>query len=252
MRRSLMLAYGLISYAVGMTSLVYMIGWLANVGVPRSIDSPATGSLGPAIAINAALVVAFAVQHSVMARPKFKAWLTRMIPEAIERSTYILVSGVAVLVMMLLWQPMGGEIWNVENPVGRAALYVMYGVGWAILIGSSFALNHFDLFGLRQTWLAFRGQPYTHLQFSTPGVYRLVRHPIYVGWLTLAWATPTMTVAHLVFAGAMTTYILVAIQFEERDLVSFHGDDYREYQAKTPMLIPRLSLISQHQSQPEA
>ena len=238
MRRTLTMTYGLVSYTIGMGSIVYMMGWLANLFVPRSIDSAATGSLAKAVCVNTMLFVLFGLQHSVMARPKFKAWLTQFLPESIERSTYVMISGIAMLGMMLLWQPMGGPVWDVQNTVGRAVLYVLYGTGWAILVGSTFALNHFDLFGVRQTWLAFRGHSYTHLKFATPGPYRIVRHPLYVGWITLVWATPTMTLAHLAFAVATTVYILVAIQFEERDLITFHGDNYRAYKATTPMLIP--------------
>lgn len=238
MRKSMILAYGVMSYVVGMASLVYMAGWLINLVVPRSIDSPENGSMGATLAINSMLFLGFAVQHSVMARPKFKAWFTNYIPEAIERSTYILSSGVALLAVMWLWQPMGVEIWNVKNAVGQATLFVLYGIGWAILVGSTFPLNHFDLFGLRQVWNAFRGTERKQLTFATPGPYRMVRHPIYVGWIILAWATPAMTLAHLAFALATTAYILVAIRYEERDLIAFHGKAYTDYQARTPMLIP--------------
>lgn len=236
----MILAYGAMSYIVGMASLVYMIGWLINLIVPRSIDSPSNGSMGAALAINAALFMTFGLQHSVMARPKFKTWFTKLIPEAIERSTYVMLSGVTLLAVMLLWQPMGIAIWNVENAIGRAALFVLYGVGWAILVGATFALNHFDLFGLRQVWYAFRGSERKHLDFATPGPYRMVRHPIYVGWILLAWATPTMTLAHLAFALATTAYILFAIRYEERDLIAFHGKAYTDYRERTPMLVPGL------------
>ncbi len=240
MRRHMILGYGVGSYAIGMGSLVYMIGWLGNLVVPQSIDSAATGPLGRALLIIAGLFVAFALQHSVMARPRFKAWWTRFVPEAAERATYVLFSGIAIMAVMLLWQPMGMNVWNVQHPTGQVLLYSFYGLGWMILVGSTFVLNHFDLFGLRQVWLQFRNQPYTHLDFATPGPYRMVRHPLYVGWITLAWATPTMSVAHFAFAMATTTYILIAIQYEERDLIGFHGDAYVEYRQRTPMLIPKL------------
>lgn len=238
MSRSITLAYGMFCYAIGMGSLVYMMGWLINVIVPHSIDSSGNGSMTKALLINAGLFLCYGLHHSVMARPAFKAKWTKFVPEAIERSTYILLSGAGLLAVMLLWQPMGVEIWNVESVMGRTALFALYGVGWAILVGSTFALNHFDLFGLRQVWSRFRNQPCHHLEFATPGPYRMVRHPLYVGWITLVWATPTMTVAHLVFAVATTGYILVAIQFEERDLVEFHGEHYVNYRKRTPMLIP--------------
>lgn len=240
MRKSIILAYGVMSYGVGMASLAYMVGWLINLVVPHSIDSPGNGSMGAALAINSGLFLAFGIQHSVMARPTFKTWFTKFIPEAIERSTYIMLSGVTLLAVMLLWQPIGISIWNVEHSVGRAALFVLYGVGWAVLVGSTFALNHFDLFGLRQVWFDFAGIERKHLDFATPGPYRMVRHPIYVGWILLAWATPTMTLAHLAFALATTVYILVAIRYEERDLVAFHGQTYTDYRERTPMLVPGL------------
>lgn len=238
MRRTLILLYGFAAYAIGMLSLLYMVGWLGNFGVPKSIDSTPTASIGIALAVNLGVFLLFCVQHSVMARPRFKAWWTRWIPEAAERSSYVLFSAVALFVCMLGWQPLGGQVWLVEDPNGQFALYALYAMGWAILVGSTFALNHFDLFGLRQVWLQFRGLPYEPLEFSTPGPYRWVRHPLYVGWLTLAWATPYMTLAHLAFALFTTFYILLAIRWEEKDLVDFHGEKYLEYRRQTPMLIP--------------
>ena len=241
MKRAAILLYGIGSYAAGMASLVYMIGWLGNILIPRSMDSPATSSLGYAVIINLTVFLVFCVQHSLMARPAFKKWWTKIIPESAERSTYVLFSGLALFAVMLCWQPMGSDIWRIESQAVRCVIHTLYVVGWAILVGSTFALNHFDLFGLRQVWLQFRNRPYTHLDFATPGPYRLVRHPLYVGWLTLAWATPDMTVAHLAFALGTTAYILVAIRWEERDLVEFHGDLYEDYRQQTPMLIPKLS-----------
>ncbi len=238
MHRFLVLLSGVAAYAVGMASLAYLAGWLGNFIVPRSIDSAPSGSMGRALLINAALFSLFALQHSVMARPKFKQWWTRYVPEPVERSTYVLFSGIALFVLMAFWQPIGMMVWNVQEPVARSVIYGTYALGWCILVGSTFALNHFDLFGLRQVWLYFRGVPYTHLHFATPGPYRVVRHPLYVGWITLAWATPTMSLVHLVFALVATAYILVAVRFEERDLVSFHGTSYIEYRRRTPMLVP--------------
>ncbi|MCU0305064.1 MAG: isoprenylcysteine carboxylmethyltransferase family protein [Thermoanaerobaculales bacterium] len=238
MNRIVIFAYGIVSYAVGMASLLYGAGWLGNIGVPRSIDSARDGGLGVALLLNLALLALFVVQHSVMARPAFKRWWTRIIPPAAERSTYVLLSGLALGLLMWLWQPMGGVVWSVESTAGAAVLYGLYGLGWTILVASTFMLNHFDLFGLRQVWLALRGRPYTRLEFATPALYRVVRHPIYVGWITLMWATPTMTVAHLVFALASTTYILVAMRIEERDLVAEHGRRYTDYRDRVPALVP--------------
>ena len=232
------LVYGIAAYCVGFASLVYMIGWLGNFLVPISIDSQPTQSLAVPLAINTVVFLVFCVQHSVMARPKFKERWTKVIPESAERATYVLFSGVALFVVMLCWQPLGGHLWNIENQPIRCTLHTLYVAGWAILVGSTFALNHFDLFGLRQVWLQFRGKPYTPLKFATPGPYKLVRHPLYVGWLTLAWATPSMSIAHLAFALATTAYILKAIRWEEIDLIEMHGDTYRSYQRQTPMLIP--------------
>ena len=233
------LLYGIGAYAVGMASLFYMIGWLGN-WIPNSIDSAPTSSFAASVTINLFVFIAFCIQHSVMARPEFKRSWTKIIPESAERSTYVLFSGVALGAMMLLWQPLGGPIWQLENQALRCVLHSIYAVGWVILVGSTFALNHFDLFGLRQVWLQFRKQPYSHLEFETPGPYRLVRHPLYVGWLTLAWATPDMTWTHLAFALATTGYILKAITWEEKDLIEIHGDTYRAYQRSTPKLIPQL------------
>lgn len=236
----MILVYGVLCYVIGLGSLVYMMGWLGNVVVPRSIDAEPTLPLAAAAAVNFSLFVLFSVQHSVMARPAFKRWLTRAVPECAERSTYLLGSAVAISVLMMFWQPMGLTIWRLERPAAIRAAYVGFGLGWAILVGSTFVLNHFDLFGLRQVWLHYRRQPYTVLPFATPGPYRLVRHPIYVGWIVLAWATPVMTLAHFTFAALTTGYILVAIPLEERDLKNFHPVDYKSYQQSTPMLIPRL------------
>ena len=245
MPRVMVLVYGVVAYGIGMASLAYLAAWLGNVVVPRSIDSEPSVSLTFALLINAGLFLLFGLQHSVMARPKFKAWWTQFVPEPIERSTYMLFSGVSLFLVMTLWQPIGITIWNVQQPLARGLLFGLYGLGWAILVGSTFVLNHFDLFGLRQVWLHFQGKPYTHLHFATPGPYRVVRHPLYVGWITLAWATPTMSLVHLVFALATTAYILIAIRYEERDLIAFHGTSYAEYRRRTPMLIPDFGLTSQ-------
>jgi methanethiol S-methyltransferase len=173
----------------------------------------------------------------VMARPAFKRVWTRVVPEPVERSTYVLASSLALILLFWLWQPLGGVVWDVQNPVGRAILWGGFAFGWGLVLITTFLINHFDLFGLRQVWFHLRGQPYRPLTFGTPGPYRLVRHPLYVGWFFAFWATPTMTVAHLVFAVMTTAYILVAIQFEERDLVAAHPE-YASYRARVPMLIP--------------
>jgi protein-S-isoprenylcysteine O-methyltransferase Ste14 len=172
-----------------------------------------------------------------MARPWFKAWWTRLVPSAIERSTYVLFSSVALMLLFALWRPMGGAIWSASGPA-RAVLYALFAFGWALLLYCTFLINHFDLFGLRQVWLALRGREYTPVPFAIPGLYRLVRHPLYVGWLFIFWMTPVMTLAHLVFSIGTTLYILAAIQLEERDLVHEYGQAYEDYRRRVPMLVP--------------
>ena len=240
MRRILVFAYGVSAYVLFLATFVYAIGFLGNVGVPRSIDGPATGSLAAAILIDLGLLGLFAVQHSVMARRGFKQWLTRWVPEAAERSTYVLCSSLALIALFAAWRPLGGIVWDLQSPTARVALHATFAAGWVIVLVCTFLINHFDLFGLRQVWLELRGQPYTQLRFATPGPYRLVRHPLYVGWLLTFWAAPTMTAAHLLFAAATTAYILIAIQLEERDLVAAYGRTYTTYRERVPMLVPRL------------
>jgi protein-S-isoprenylcysteine O-methyltransferase Ste14 len=219
---------------------LYAVGFIGGFLVPTQLDGPLQGSLSVAIAINLLLLSVFAVQHSLMARPGFKQWWMRFVPAPIERSTYVLFTNLALILLFWQWRPMGGLIWEIEQPVVRIMMWAVYGFGWLTVLATTCLINHFDLFGLRQVWLYFRGRPYTHLSFVTPGPYRLVRHPLYVGWLTVFWATPTMTWAHLLFALGTTAYILLAIQFEERDLVRYHGPRYESYRRSVPMLIPRL------------
>jgi protein-S-isoprenylcysteine O-methyltransferase Ste14 len=238
MSRLTIFVYGVVAYAIGMGTLLYGAGFLGNFMVSRSIDGPAQGSLATALLVNTLLMALFAVQHSVMARPGFKRWWTQYVHPAAERSTYVVFSSVALGLVFWLWQPMGVSIWNVQDPAGRAALYALYGCGWLLLVASTFLINHFDLFGLRQVWLHLRGREYTMLRFATPSLYRVVRHPLYVGWLLVVWATPAMTLAHLFFALVSTVYILVAIRFEERDLEDAHGPAYAEYRSRVPMLLP--------------
>jgi protein-S-isoprenylcysteine O-methyltransferase Ste14 len=199
-----------------------------------------------ALLIDLGLMALFALQHSGMARPAFKRWLTRYVPEPMERSTYVLLSSLALILLFACWQPLGGVVWHLEGTLARSATYVLFGAGWLLVLVTTFLINHFDLFGLRQSWLYFRGVPYTPLPFVVPGPYRLVRHPLYVGWLTAFWATPTMTASHLVFAVVITAYILVAIVFEERDLIAAHPE-YAEYRRRVPMLVPGLPPLAEPQ-----
>ncbi|MCW5755183.1 MAG: isoprenylcysteine carboxylmethyltransferase family protein [Phycisphaeraceae bacterium] len=234
------LAYGLVCYAVFLATFLYAIGFVVGVLTPTRLDDPAAAPLGKALVINLGLLTLFALQHSIMARPAFKRRLHRVVPPSAERSTYVLASSLALIALFAFWQPMGLMIWNVQPSTPRVALYMLGGLGWLLVLASTFLINHFDLFGLRQAWLCFRGIPYRPLIMKTPGPYRLVRHPLYVGWLIAFWATPTMTLAHFVFALITTVYILVAIQFEERDLIAEHGESYRAYRRRVPMLVPRL------------
>lgn len=230
-------AYGSVCYAVFFATFLYAFAWIVGIAVPTTLDAPRSAPFWTALAVNLGLLTLFAVQHSVMARKWFKDRWTRLVPKPAERSTYTLFSSLALIALFALWRPMGGEIWSAEGPA-RWALYAVGAAGWGIVFFSTFLLNHFDLFGMRQVWLELRGRPYTPLRFRTPIFYRYVRHPLYVGWLLAFWGAPTMTVAHLLFAAATTAYILVAIRFEERDLVREHGDRYRRYRETTPMLVP--------------
>jgi protein-S-isoprenylcysteine O-methyltransferase Ste14 len=238
LKRVAFFIYGVLCYAIFLATFLYAVGFIGGFGVPKTLDGPGTGPLAVSIAIDAALLALFAVQHSVMARRGFKDRWTRIVPPVIERSTYVLLSSVALLLLFWQWRPLGGTIWSVGNPAGRMLLWSLFAFGWALVLVSTFLINHFDLFGLRQVWLSLRGRPYTPLTFGTPGPYRLVRHPLYVGWFFAFWMTPTMTLAHLFFAIMTTAYILVAIQLEERDLIHFHGDSYEQYRRRVPMLIP--------------
>lgn len=234
------LFYGVVSYAIFFATYCYAAGFVGGFLVPKSLDSAASMPFGNALAVNAALLGLFAVQHSVMARPFFKQWLTRLVPTAAERSTYVLCSSLALVLLFWLWQPMGGVIWQVDHPTGALLLRGGFVFGFLLVLVTTFLINHFDLFGLRQVWKFFRGVPYRPLNFVTPGPYKLVRHPLYVGWIFAFWCAPTMTMAHLVFAIATTVYILVAIQLEERDLQDLHPE-YSEYKRRTPMLVPGLA-----------
>jgi protein-S-isoprenylcysteine O-methyltransferase Ste14 len=239
MKRIAVFVYGVVCYLVFFATFLYAFGFIGNFMAPKSIDSGRAIPLGEALLVDASLLAAFAIQHSVMARRGFKRVWTKLVPEPVERSTYVLFSSAALILLFWAWQPIGGTIWNVENPVGRALLNSACIFGWLLVLVSTFLINHFDLFGLRQVWLYLRGMPYMPLKFRTPFFYRYVRHPLYLGWLFAFWATPVMTAAHLLFAALATGYILIAIQFEERDLIAAHGEAYRSYRERTPMIIPK-------------
>ena len=238
MKKALFLFYGIISYLAFFGTIVYAIGFVGNIGVPKTIDGEPQVSVGSAVLINACLLLLFALQHSIMARPVFKRRWMRIIPTVIERSSFVLLSSACLALLMWLWQPVGGIVWSVEDRVVKTILFILYLSGWGIVFLSTFLINHFDLFGLRQVWLYFSGKPYTSLSFRLPGLYKLVRHPLYLGFLIAFWSTPVMTIAHLLFATLTTVYIITAIQLEERDLVTHFGEKYRNYKKWAPMLIP--------------
>jgi len=234
------LLYGLVVYVFFLATFVYAIGFVGDLLVPKGIDSGAVVSLAEAVIVNLLLLGVFAVQHSVMARRGFKRWWTRIVPEAVERSTFVLAATLALALLLWQWRPIAEPvIWHVESPVARTALWSVFGIGWAVLLISTFLINHFELFGLRQVFARLLGLAIPTPEFKTPLFYRHVRHPIYLGFVLGFWATPHMSAGHLLFAAAATGYILVGIWFEERDLIAQFGDRYRAYREQVGMLLPR-------------
>jgi protein-S-isoprenylcysteine O-methyltransferase Ste14 len=243
MRRAAVLAFGVVSYAIFFATFLYLVGFVANLVVPKSIDSGTPGPVGAAFLVNTLLLLLFAVQHSVMARPGFKAWWTRFVPKPIERSVYTLLSSFAFIVLFAFWQPIPQTVWATEGVIASLlTIGLLSGVG--LVLFSTFLIDHFDLFGLRQTWLHFRGRPYEEKRFTTPLLYKHIRHPLYVGWLMTFWITPVMSVGHLLFALVMTSYILVAIPMEERDLLRALGEPYRRWRERTPLFVPRVGATA--------
>ena len=246
MNRYLTIGYGAVCYVVFLAAFLYAIGFVGNLIVPRSIDNGVAASIGEAMVVNVLLLGLFAVQHSVMARPAFKRWWTRLVPKTIERSTYVLISSLVLFLMFWQWRTMPAIIWDVAWTPGRIVLWVLFAAGWVTVLLSTFMISHFDLFGLRQVYLAWRGTPYTDLEFRTSLLYRVVRHPLMLGFIVAFWAAPTMTAGHLLFAVATTGYILIALQLEEHDLNAALGEQYRDYRGRVPMLIPGLHRRGDH------
>jgi protein-S-isoprenylcysteine O-methyltransferase Ste14 len=238
LKRSLFFIYGVAAYLVFLATFLYAIAFVGGFAVPSRLDGPLQTTLPAALAIDCLLLSIFAAQHSVMARRWFKERWTQIVPWAIERSTYVLCASLALLLLFWQWRPISVQIWLVENAAARVVLWTLFAAGWATVLIVTCLINHFDLFGVRQVWLPLVGRPYTKVSFRTPMPYRYVRHPLYFGFLLAFWMTPSMTLAHLVFALATTAYIVLAIQFEERDLVHEHGAAYQEYRRHVPMLLP--------------
>ncbi len=238
MGRVLAFVYGVVSYVIFFVTFLYAIGFVGNFIVPKSIDSGEPISFSQALLINVLLLGLFAIQHSVMARPAFKRWWTRFVPQPVERSTYVLLASLALILLFWQWRPLTDVVWNVENPVGHYILWAFFFLGWVTVLVGTCLINHFDLFGLRQVYLYQRGEEYTNLTFRTPFLYKIVRHPIMLGFIIAFWSTPHMTIGHLMFAIVTTAYIVIAIQLEERDILRMHGTAYEEYRKQVSMLLP--------------
>jgi protein-S-isoprenylcysteine O-methyltransferase Ste14 len=238
MGRILTLVYGAVAYAFFLGTFLYAIGFIGNLLVPKSVDGPSSAGTGTAIAIDIALMALFAVQHSIMARPGFKRWWTQFVPNSMERSTFVLSTNVVLVLLYWQWQPINTIVWSVENAVGVWVLWGLFALGWLIVLLSTFMIGHFHLFGLTQVYENLKGREPPPPDFKQPGFYRIVRHPIMVGFIIAFWAIPTMTVGHLLFAAVTTAYILVALQLEERDLLAALGNSYADYRSRVPMLLP--------------
>ena len=240
MRRVLFFGYGLFAYATFLAAFLYLIGFMGNLLVPKSIDSGVEVSLGGALAVNFLLILVFGFQHAVMARPGFKKWWAQLVPRPIERSTYVLLTNVIFFILFWQWRPITTVVWDVSGGVLEPVLWALFAFAWVLILITSFLINHFDLFGLRQVYLYLKNESYTHLKFNTVGIYKYIRHPLMVGWILGFWSTPVMTVGHLLFAVMTTIYIITTVPLEEKDLLHFLGEDYENYRRRTPRYIPFL------------
>jgi protein-S-isoprenylcysteine O-methyltransferase Ste14 len=242
MSRPLSLLFAVICYGIFFATFLYLIGFVGDFTlVPKTVDTPASAmGLGGALVIDAALVALFGVQHSVMARQGFKKAWTKIIPNYVERSVFVLTASIVLMIMFLFWQPIGTTVWSMQSAAAAQILWLLFWLGWGTVLISTFLINHFELFGLQQAWDHMRGNKFSYPRFRTPFLYKFVRHPLYVGFFLAFWAIPTMTAGHLLLAGGMSLYMLIAIRYEERDLIAFHGRDYEEYRGRVGMLLPRL------------
>jgi len=238
MKRFIFFLYGVVCYLVFLVTFIYAIGFVGNYIVPKSIDAGYQGGTGAVLIVNLLLLSLFAIQHSIMARQSFKKWWTKIIPQPIERSTYVLFSSIALIILFYFWRPMSGAIWNAQGTFLAPVLTALYFFGWFVVLTGTYLINHFNLFGLQQVYLSLKKSELQYPKFVTPLYYRFVRHPLMLGFIIAFWAAPVMTTCHLLFAIATTGYILVAIQLEEKDLVSFHGEDYKRYQREVSQIIP--------------
>jgi protein-S-isoprenylcysteine O-methyltransferase Ste14 len=245
--------YGIVGYLIVLASFLYGIGFVGNILVPKSIDSGESGPVVEALLVNTLLLGLFAIQHSVMARQGFKRWWTRFVPASVERSTYVLLTSLVLLLLYWQWRPIPDPVWTVENPIAATALLAIFWLGWGMVLLSSFLISHFELSGLSQVFARLSDRELPPPVFKTPSLYRRVRHPLYLSFLVAFWATPVMTAGHLLFAVATTAYILIAIQLEERDLIHFFGDEYRRYRREVAMLIPlpKKRKQAEHRASPE-
>jgi protein-S-isoprenylcysteine O-methyltransferase Ste14 len=241
MSRVAFLLYGVVAYLLFFAAILYGIGFVGNLVVPKGIDGGELVPVSTAIVVNVLLLLLFAVQHNVMARRRFKDWWTNYVPRPIERSTYVAASSLILLLLYWQWRPMPDVVWHVENSIGRGLLWVLYFTGWAIVFASSFVIDHFELFGLRQVWNHFVGREPARPHFSERSFYHWVRHPLMLGFIIAFWAAPTMSQGRLLFAAVTTIWILIAIQIEERDLGDSLGEPYLQYRRRTPMLLPRIT-----------